>query len=309
MSANVIMFSGQGSQYCGMGVELTERYTEAKAVFDEASDILGFGLLEKCRDAEESELAKTVISQPAIMAVSLAAYEAAKAEGIGFAAAAGHSLGEYAALVMSGMVSRADGFRLIKYRSEAMQKAAENSDGAMYAVIGKDISRVDGICEETEGYVVPVNYNSLAQTVIAGERAAAEKAASKLAEMGFKTVKLNVASAFHSELMRPAADEFYEKIKDFTFKRPSVDVYSNLSGKILDEFDSIPERLAKHIVSPVRFTDELILMQSKGIDTYIEAGPGKVLSGLVKKTLKDVSIYNIQDIASLDKTIGALKGE
>lgn len=309
MPEKVIMFSGQGSQYCGMGVELAERYTEAKEVFDEASDILGFDLLEKCRSAEESELAKTVISQPAIMAVSLAAYEAAKAEGLEFSAAAGHSLGEYAALVMSGTVSRADGFRLIKYRSEAMQKAAENSDGAMYAVIGKNISQADKVCEETDGYVVPVNYNSAAQTVIAGDTAAAEKAAETLSEMGFKTVKLSVASAFHSELMRPAADEFLEKIKNFTFNKPTVDVYSNLSGKILDEFDNIPERLAKHIISPVRFTDELALMQSKGIDTYVEAGPGKVLSGLVKKTLKDVSIYNIQDNASLDKALAALKGE
>lgn len=309
MAGTVMMFSGQGSQYQGMGVELAERYRSAGEVFAEASDILGFDLLEKCRSAESGELAETVISQPAIMAASLAAYEAAKSEDIGFTAVSGHSLGEYAALVVSGMVSRGDGFRLIKYRSEAMQKAAENSDGAMYAVIGKDISRADEVCAETEGYVVPVNYNSAAQTVIAGETKAAEKAAQTLSEMGFKTVKLNVASAFHSELMRPAADEFLEKIKGFTFNKPSVDFYSNLSGKILDEFDNIPERLARHIVSPVRFTDELALMQKNGIDTYIEAGPGKVLSGLVKKTLKEVSIYNIQDNASLDKTVSAVKGE
>lgn len=302
MSKNVFLFSGQGSQYPGMGAELIDRYVEAKEVFTEASDILGFDLEDKCRNAPAEELAKTVISQPAIMAVSLAAFEAAKANGIGFSAAAGHSLGEYAALVACGIVSRADGFKLIKLRSEAMQKAAEGSDGAMYAIIGKDMTAVDKVCEETEGYVVPVNYNSAAQTVIAGDTAAAEKAAAKLAEMGYRAVKLNVSSAFHSKLMQPAAEEFLPKAKDFTFKMPeNVDFYSNLSGEKLTDFGNIPERLAQHIVSPVKFTTELANMQADGIDTYIELGPGKVLSGLVKKTLKGVTISNIEDNSSLDK--------
>ena len=165
----VFLFSGQGSQYAGMGVSLVEKYPELKEIFDEASDILGFDLFDKCANAPEEELAKTVISQPAIMAVSLCAAKALEINGITASAAAGHSLGEYAAMVYTGMVSRADGFRLIKARSEAMQKAADNNKGAMYAIIGKTVEEIEKVCAETEGYVLPVNYNSLAQTVIAGE--------------------------------------------------------------------------------------------------------------------------------------------
>ena len=301
MSKTVFLFSGQGSQYAGMGAELMDRYAEAKAVFDEASEVLGFDLADKCRNADEAELAKTVISQPAIMAVSLVAYEAMKANGIEASAAAGHSLGEYAAMTASGMLSRSEAFKVIKARSEAMQKAAESSDGAMCAVIGKDLSSVEAVCAETEGYVTPVNYNSAAQIVIAGEKKAVEAAAAKFAENGLRTAMLKVTAAFHSKLMQPAADEFYEKIKDVQFAKPEIDFYSNITGNVLDDFDNIPEKLAKHIVSPVRFTDELNNMAAAGYDRFIELGPNKVLSGLVKKTLKGVSIYNIENNATLDK--------
>ncbi len=307
MSENVFLFSGQGSQYVGMGTELIGKYPCAKEVFDEASEILGFDLAKKCSDASPEELAETIVSQPAIMAVSLAAFEAARAEGITFSAAAGHSLGEYAALAASGVVSRSDGFRLIKYRSEAMQKASQKTSGAMYAIIGKNISRADEVCAETNGYVVPVNYNSSVQTVIAGESDAAAAAAEKLSSEGFRTIKLAVSSAFHSKLMSEAAEEFLSNIKSFSFSKPAVTLYSNLTGGIIESFDDIPERLAAHIVSPVKFTSELNEMQKNGIDTYIEAGPGKVLSGLVKKTLKDVCVMNIENVKTLENALEILK--
>ena len=300
----VFLFSGQGSQYAGMGVSLVEKYPELKAIFDEAADILGFDLYGKCAEASDEELAKTVISQPAIMAVSLCAAEALRINGVTATAAAGHSLGEYAAMVYTGMVSRADGFKLIKARSEAMQKAAETNKGAMYAIIGKSVEEIEKVCEETEGYVLPVNYNSSVQTVIAGEENAAKTAADILAAAGARAIKLNVASAFHSKLMQSAADEFKPAAVKITFAEPKIKMFSNITGKELDSIENMPERLAKHIVSPVRFTDELAALNALGYDTFIECGPNKVLSGLVKKTLKGVNIANVQDADSLAKVIG-----
>ncbi len=300
----VFLFSGQGSQYAGMGVSLVEAYPELMEIFDEASEILGFDLFDKCKNASDEELGKTIVSQPAIMAVSLCACEALKKNGINATAAAGHSLGEYAAMVFSGMLSRKDGFRLIKARSEAMQKAAENNKGAMYAIIGKSVEEIEEACNAAEGYVVPVNYNSSAQTVIAGEEDAAKAAADALAEAGARAVKLNVASAFHSKLMQSAADEFKPAVEGVSFNMPEVTMMSNITGDVLDSVDDMPERLAKHIVSPVRFTAELAKLSEMGYDTFIECGPNKVLTGLVKKTLKGVTAVNVQDADSLAKVIG-----
>lgn len=304
MAKTVFLFSGQGSQYAGMGASLVGAYPELRGIFDEASEILGFDLYDKCANAPEEELAKTVISQPAIMAVSLCAAEALKMNGVTAEAAAGHSLGEYAAMVYTGMVSRTDGFRLIKARSEAMQRAAESSSGAMYAIIGKTDSEIEAVCSETEGYVVPVNYNSSAQTVIAGEEAAAQAAADTLAGMGARAVKLNVTAAFHSKLMKPAADEFKPAAEKIAFKMPEITMMSNITGEALDSVENMPERLARHIVSPVRFTTELANLSAMGFDTFIECGPNKVLTGLVKKTLKGVTAVNVQDADSLAKALG-----
>lgn len=303
---NIFLFSGQGSQYVGMAKELCEKYPEAKAVFDKANEVLGYDISDIAWNGPDEELNKTANSQPAIMACSLAAFEAAKAEGITFDGVAGHSLGEYAAMVASGVVTVEDGFKLIKARASAMQKAAENSSGAMYAIIGLDSSEVEKVCEETEGYVVPVNYNSSVQTVIAGETAACESAAAKFTEMKKKAIKLNVASAFHSRLMQSAADEFIETAKTVEYKPAKVDFYSNVLGLKLEDFTNMPEMLAKHIVSPVKFTSELAEMEKAGYENFIELGPNKVLTGLVKKTLKGKNAVNIENIATLEKAVGSL---
>lgn len=306
MSKNIFLFSGQGSQYVGMAKELCEKYPAAKAVFDKANKVLGYDIAKIAFDGPEEELNRTANSQPAIMACSLAAFEAAKTEGITFDGVAGHSLGEYAAMVAAGVVTFEDGFKLIKARASAMQKAAEASSGAMYAIIGLDASEVERICGETEGYVVPVNYNSSVQTVIAGDTAACEAAAAKFAEMKKKAIKLNVASAFHSKLMQPAADEFIETAKTVEFKPAEVDFYSNVLGVKLEDFTNMPEMLAKHIVSPVKFTSELAEMEAAGYENYIELGPNKVLTGLVKKTLKGKNAVNIENIATLEKALASL---
>lgn len=311
MSKKSFLFSGQGSQYVGMSKELYEAFPECKKIFDTAKKILGFDLYDICVNADDATLAKTIYSQPAIFATSLCALAAAEEKGISADCVAGHSLGEYAAMVACKMISAEDGFRLIKARSEAMQRCCENSKGSMCAVIGTDSETVERICSETEGYVVPVNYNSAVQTVIAGEADAVEKAAVKFSEIKAKAIKLNVASAFHSKIMAPASEEFFEAVKsmDINFCEPQIPFYSNITGDILTDFSDMPSLLSKHIVSPVRFTTELLNMSKNGIDCFIELGPNKVLTGLVKKTLKGVTAVNIENTASLEKALSSLYSE
>ncbi len=303
MSKTAFLFSGQGSQYPGMGQELLRLTPSAEAVYECAADILGFDLKALCFEGTAEQLAETRVSQPAIFATSLVALEAAKSKGLAFDAVAGHSLGEYAAMVASGMLSMADGFRAIKARAEAMQSCAEKSEGGMLAVLGLEPETIEAVCKQIDGYVVPVNYNSPVQTVIAGEKTALEKAAAAMKEAGAKrTVPLAVSAAFHSRLMQPAAEQFKEEIKDMVFRRPEVAFYSNLTGGVLTDFSDMPGYLAKHIVSPVRFVSELELLWSSGCTRFVELGPGKVLTGLVKKTLKDAQTGNIED----EKTLLAL---
>ena len=305
MAKNVLLFSGQGSQYVGMGKELYNSSDSAKAVAKTACEVLGFDICKLMFEGPQEELNKTANSQPAIMLCSLMALECAKEKGLEFDGVAGHSLGEYAAMVASGVVSAQDGFKLIKARAAAMQKAADENDGAMYAIIGPAPAEVEDACEKTEGYVTAVNYNSPVQTVIAGESAAAEAACRLISETSsakrVKTVKLNVSSAFHSKLMQSAADELLEFAKGITFKPADKEFYSNVSGEKLEDFSAMPQLLAKHIVSPVKFTSELAAMQSAGYTDYIELGPGKVLTGLVKKTLDNVRAVNIENTETLEK--------
>ena len=300
MSKTVFLFSGQGSQYIGMGKELFEQFPSAKNIFETAEKVLGFDLAEICFNGTDEVLSKTIYAQPAIMATSLCAFEAAKEKGLSASAVAGHSLGEYAAMTAAGMLSVEDAFKVIKARSEAMQKASENSSGAMCAILGLSAEEVEEVCSGIDGYVLPVNYNSTAQTVIAGETEAIDKAIAAFTEKKAKAIKLNVSSAFHSKLMQGAADEFYQAIKDVKFSAPQLDFYSNVTGDILTDFSDMPSYLAKHIVSPVRFTSELNALSENGYENFIELGPNKVLTGLVKKTLKGANSLNIENTATLE---------
>lgn len=179
----------------------------------------------------------------------------------------------------------------------------------MYAIIGKTAEEIEEVCAGIDGYVVPVNYNSSVQTVIAGETSAAEKAAAKFAEIGAKAVKLGVSSAFHSKLMQPAAEEFEAALRSMnvTFNKPSVPFYSNLTGAVQTDFEDMPAKLAKHIVSPVRFTSELNALAEAGFESFVELGPNKVLTGLVKKTLKGVNAVNVENQKTLEKALELLK--
>lgn len=296
----IALFSGQGSQYEKMGLDLVKQDAELESIYEAASEALGFDLFAIVADADAQTLGRTIYAQPAIMATSLVCLEAAKKRGFTYDAVAGHSLGEYAAMVAAGMLSLEDGFKVIKARSEAMDAAAAAADGAMCAVLKLAPAEVERICAETEGYVVPANYNSAVQTVIAGDRAAVEKAAEACAAQKGRTVMLAVASAFHTKLMQPAADTFYKAIQDVKFSAPAVPFYSNVLGAVRTDFSDMPKALAEHIVSPVRFTDELAAMQAAGIDTFVEFGPKSVLTGLVKKTLKGVTAKNVENCETLE---------
>ncbi len=301
------LFSGQGSQYPGMGKELAEKYPANKAVLECGSDIMGFDLMKKLTESTPEELAQTRLSQPAIFTTSVLALTAIREEGVDCDAVAGHSLGEYAAMYASGMLPLEDAFKAIKLRSAAMARAAESSHGAMAAVVGAENSQIDEVCAAVNGFVAPANYNSPVQTVIAGEAAAVDEAVAKFTEMGKRCVKLAVSAAFHTKLMQSAADEFKEQIKDMQFGKPSVDFYSNLYGKKLEDYSDMPNYLAAHICSPVKFVNELNEMQNAGIKAFVELGPGHVLTGLVRKTLKGVVNTNVENTETMGKALSALK--
>lgn len=296
----ISLFSGQGSQYPGMGKDILESMPDFSEIFETGSEILGRDLRAICFESDSAELARTINSQPAIMAVSILCLRAAMAKGYKFDGVAGHSLGEYAAMYASEMISLEDAFRLIKARSEAMEEAAAQAKGTMAAVMKISPQQVEDVCAQAKEYAAAVNYNSPVQTVVAGTPEGINEVSEIFAGMKARVVPLNVAGAFHSKLMQPAADKFYETAKKIEFKTPKVKYYSNVTGGELTDFSDIASLLAKHIVSPVRFTSELSAMQKDGADKFVEFGPGKTLTGLVRKTLKDVTAFNIENLETLE---------
>ena len=302
------LFSGQGSQYPAMGKELMEIIPEkGKEILSVAERVLEYDIWRIMQEGTAEELSQTRVSQPAIFTVSLLALAAAESKGLSCEGAAGHSLGEYAAMVAAGVLTTEEGYTAIKYRAEAMDKAAEANPGAMAAVIGLPAGKIVEICDKIKDggeYVTAVNFNSPVQTVIAGTKDGIAKAADALKAEGAKRVlPLAVSAAFHSELMKGAAEEFKSAVKDMQFKTPKVKFYSNVIGGELTDFSDMPELMARHICSPVKFTDELNAMKNDGFDTFVELGPGKVLTGLVSKTLTDVKAVNIENAATLEAAL------
>lgn len=295
----ISLFSGQGSQQVGMGKDFAE-IPECRKIIETGSEVLGRDLMAVLTDSTKEELSITTNAQPAIMAVSLMALQSAQMRGFTFDGVAGHSLGEYAAMQASGMITLEDAFHLIKARSEAMHEAELNHKGAMSAVMKICPETVAEVCKKAKNYVSAVNYNSPMQTVIAGTPEGVAEVTEIFTEMKARVKALNVSGAFHSKLMQSAADKFYETAKTITFKTPQVKYYSNVTGGELTDFSDMPSLLAKHIVSPVYFSAEIIAMGDDGADRFVEFGAGKTLSGLIKKTLKDVTAFSIENVEGLE---------
>ncbi len=309
MSKNIIIFSGQGSQYTGMGMDILNFFPRLDYIYKIGSEIIGFDLKQASISYTKEELSKTIVSQPMIFATSVLCFEAAKINNIIFSGVAGHSLGEYAALYASDCITLEDGFQIIKKRSELMQQAADSSQGGMVAVLSKDMEKANNLIKTIDGYIQSVNINSPEQTVFAGDIEAIDKTCILLKENKIKAIKLPVSGAFHSNHMESASVEFSKSISNINFKPLTKDFFSNLNGEKLDKSIPINEYLGKHMSSPVLFTKELEYIKNLGYKNFIEVGCSKILSGFIKKTLTDINIYNIEDYSSLNKTILAINGD
>lgn len=277
------LFPGQGAQYPGMGLDLYEQYPEAQLRFEQANDILGFNITDTMFEGTPDDLKQTKVTQPAIFLHSAIMSEVM---GDRFAPemVAGHSLGEFSALVASGSLSFEDGLQLVSARAQAMQNACEIQESTMAAVIGLDDETVEAICEKTPGIVVPANYNSPGQLVISGEVTAVKAACDALKEAGARrALVLPVGGAFHSPLMQPAREELAAAIEKVEFKVPRCPVYQNVSTTGISDPEALAENIMSQLTSPVKWAQSVRNMISDGAKTFIEVGPGKVLQGLVRK--------------------------
>jgi len=303
------LFSGQGAQYVGMGKELYDHFECARNVLERANEALGFSLSRICFE-KEKELNQTEFTQPAILTVSMAALACLDAEGIKADYFAGLSLGEYTAYTASGVFSLENAVRLVQKRGRFMTEAVPEGQGSMYAIMGLDKETVEDICRECSvyGYVVPANYNAPGQVVIAGEVEATEKASIASKARGAKLVaKLNVSGPFHTALLKPASERLAVELERLPLKAMETPVITNVTGKEVENTEEIRPLLIKQVMSPVRWEETIQTLADTGVDTFIEIGPGKVLSGFVKRTLKGVTILNVEDNKTLEKTLGKLK--
>ena len=289
------VFPGQGSQFPGMGKDLYENNSEAKAMFDKANEILGFDIADIMFNGTDEDLKQTKVTQPAVFLYSVAL---AKSMGEEFKPemTAGHSLGEFSALVAAGALSFEEGLKLVAARASAMQKACEITPSTMAAVLNLSDERVEEICAEIkEGIVVAANYNCPGQVVISGEEAAIDAACQKLLEAGAKrALKLKVGGAFHSPLMEPAREELAAAIEKAEFKTPKCPIYQNVTAQAETNPDIIKENLVAQLTAPVRWTQSVMNMINDGATSFTEVGPGSVLQGLVKKINNSVEIAGVK---------------
>jgi [acyl-carrier-protein] S-malonyltransferase len=302
------LFPGQGSQAVGMGRELAERFPVAAETFAEADAALGFPLSKLCFEGPEETLRLTENTQPAIMAVSVAAARVLAAHGVEPALAAGHSLGEWSAHVVAGTLSFADALRAVKARGAAMQKAVPAGEGAMAAVLALDAAQVVEACEEAAretGLVVQAaNLNSPNQTVISGAAAAVEKAAALCKARGARrTVMLPVSAPFHCALMQPAQEEVARVLAGLSLHDPRIPIAANVTGSLVTTADAARDALIRQVTGAVRWVDCMAALKAAGANLFIEAGPGRVLCGLLKQIDPELKSLNVEDAASLEKTL------
>lgn len=288
------IFPGQGAQFVGMGLDLYEKSAEAKALFEAANGILGFSITDIMFSGTDEDLKQTKVTQPAIFLHSVIL---SKVLGKNFAPqmVAGHSLGEFSALVANEALSFEDGLQLVAKRATAMQKACELQPGTMAAVLGLDDSKVEELCATVDGIVTPANYNCPGQLVISGELKAVEAACEKMKEAGAKrALVLPVGGAFHSVLMKPAEEELAAAIEQTTFLKPLCPVYQNVTTTAVSNEANIKKNLIKQLTAPVKWTQSVQQMIADGATEFIEVGPGKVLQGLVKKINKEAVVASAE---------------
>lgn len=288
------IFPGQGAQFVGMGLDLYEKSTEAKALFEAANGILRFSITDIMFSGTDEDLKQTKVTQPAIFLHSVIL---SKVLGKKFAPqmVAGHSLGEFSALVANGTLSFEDGLQLVAKRAAAMQKACELQPGTMAAVLGLEDAKVEELCATIDGIVTPANYNCPGQLVISGELKAVEAACEKMKEAGAKkALILSVSGAFHSVLMKPAEEELAAAIEQTTFHKPLCPVYQNVTTTAVSDENAIKTNLIKQLTAPVKWTQSVQQMIADGATEFIEVGPGKVLQGLVKKINKEAVVASAE---------------
>ncbi|MEW6027728.1 MAG: ACP S-malonyltransferase [Planctomycetota bacterium] len=281
-----LLFPGQGAQFVGMGKKLYDAEPKAKELYECANKILGFDLTKVCFEGPHEELNKTNICQPAILVTSLVAFEVMRQKGqlSEWSCSAGLSLGEYTALVAAGALSFDDAVRLVERRGAFMQEDCDKTKSTMASVLGLDRQKIQGVCTAVGGIVGVANINSTDQIVISGELAAVQAASVKLTEAGAKRViPLKVAGAFHSPLMKPAQDKLKTELVNVNIKQPVKDVISNVTADYVKNPEQIRDNLSKQVASPVLWADSMQKLVNDGYDNFLEIGPGKVLSGLIKK--------------------------
>ncbi len=302
------VFPGQGSQYVGMGRELWENFSEVKSVFEEASETLGYDIKELCFSGPREELNKTFRTQPCILTVSIGALRILTSKGIIPYVVAGHSLGEYTAIVAAGVLPFQEALKLTEKRGIFMQNAVPEGEGLMAAIIGLSRNKVDDICLSVEsGYVSPANYNSPEQIVIAGEREAVEDAM-KLAKItgAKRVIPIAVSAPSHCTLMVEASNRLAELLDTIDFVSTDIPVVNNADAMFLINAEKIKLSLIKQLNSPLLWEDSIRNIVDNGINTFIEVGPGRVLTGLIKKIEPSAKLFSVENMMSLNKTLQEL---
>jgi [acyl-carrier-protein] S-malonyltransferase len=304
MKPIAFIFPGQGSQYVGMGKEFFENFDVAKKIFEEAEDTLHLSISALCFSGPEEVLKLTENTQPAVLTASVAALKVLQAEkGLTPQFSAGHSLGEYSALVASGALTFPEAVKVVRLRGKFMQEAVPAGEGAMAAVLGMERAQVERLCEEisTREILTPANFNCPGQIVIAGHSKAVERAIERIRKDGKKAVSLPVSAPFHSPLMKPAGERLEKVLEEILFSDLKVPVVTNVEAEVNTSKDRVKGLLVAQVSSPVRWEESMRKMIEKGIEQVMEIGPGKVLSGLMKRIDSRIETRNLEDLQTLRK--------